>query len=129
MLNAQRKSLNGSRVLLLGLAYKRNTSDWRESPSVDVAERLAESGAEVVFCDPHIPEVNALDLRFPLVEFGPAELAAADITIVLVDHDEFVPADDRRPRQPRVRHEEPDARRRIHRRGPVNNLPQGHTQR
>ncbi len=69
LLNEQRKSLNGSKVLLLGLAYKRGTSDWRESPSVVVAERLAASGAEVAFCDPHIPEVNARNARFPLVDF------------------------------------------------------------
>ena len=58
LLNGDRKAVNGSRVLLLGLAYKTGTSDWRESPSVHVAERLAASGAEVRFCDPHIPEVN-----------------------------------------------------------------------
>ncbi len=91
MLNAQRKSLNGSRVLLLGLAYKRNTSDWRESPSVEIAERLAQSGADVVFCDPHIPPVNAVDLKFPLVDFAQSELESADITVVLVDHAEFEP--------------------------------------
>ena len=92
LLNAERKSLNGSKVLLLGLAYKRGTSDWRESPSVAVAEQLAASGAEIEFCDPHIPEVNIRSARFPLVEFGPATLAAADVVVVLVDHAEFDPA-------------------------------------
>ena len=60
MLNRERKAVNGSRVLLLGLAYKKATSDWRESPSVHVAARLTASGADVRFCDPYIPEVNAL---------------------------------------------------------------------
>ncbi len=92
LLNGQRKSLNGSTVLLLGLAYKKATSDWRESPSVDVAERLAASGAEVSFCDPYIPDVNALHLRFPLVPFDDRALAAADLVVVLVDHPEFDPA-------------------------------------
>ena len=92
LLNQQRKSLNGSKVLLLGLAYKRGTSDWRESPSVVVADRLAASGAEVEFCDPHIPEVNARSARFPLVDFGPATLGGADVVVVLVDHPEFDPA-------------------------------------
>ena len=59
------RPLNGSRVLLLGLAYKRATSDWRESPSVHVAARLKASGAEVRFCDPYIPEVNAQQLDDP----------------------------------------------------------------
>jgi nucleotide sugar dehydrogenase len=91
LLNEQRKSLNGSKVLLLGLAYKRGTSDWRESPSVAVADHLAASGAVVEFCDPHIPDVNVDAVRFPLVAFGPEALAAADIVVVLVDHAEFDP--------------------------------------
>jgi nucleotide sugar dehydrogenase len=92
LLNTERKAINGSRVLLLGLAYKRATSDWRESPSVQVARRLVESGAEVRFCDPYIPAVNAHGLDHPLVPFEPDELAGADLVIVLVDHPEFDPA-------------------------------------
>lgn len=91
MLNDQRKSVNGSRVLLLGLAYKRNTSDWRESPSVEVAGRLQAGGATVEFCDPNIPDVNAEHLEYPLVPFGADQLAAADVVVVLVDHAEFDP--------------------------------------
>ena len=92
MLNAGRKSVNGSRIVLLGLAYKKGTGDWRESPSVHVAERLAASGADIVFCDPYIPEVNTVDLQFPLVPYEPEVLASADIAVVLVDHPEFEPA-------------------------------------
>ena len=92
MLNEQRKSVNGSKILLLGLAYKRGTSDWRESPSVHVANRLAASGADVSFCDPHIADVNSQSVKFPLVEFSPERLAESDVTVVLVDHEEFDPA-------------------------------------
>lgn len=92
MLNERRQALNGMRTLLLGLAYKRGTSDWRESPSVAVAARLAASGADVHVCDPYIPDVNLADLPYPRVEFSPAELAAADVVVVLVDHPEFDPA-------------------------------------
>jgi UDP-N-acetyl-D-glucosamine dehydrogenase len=92
LLNRQKQAVNGSRVLLLGLAYKRGTSDWRESPSVFVAEHLAASGAEVRFVDPYIPEVNARGLDYPLVPLGAEELAAADLVIVLVDHEEFEPS-------------------------------------
>jgi nucleotide sugar dehydrogenase len=92
MLNRERKTVNGSRILLLGLAYKKATSDWRESPSVHVAARLRASGAEVRFCDPYIPEVNAALLSDPLVAFSADELAAADVVIVLVDHPEFDPS-------------------------------------
>jgi nucleotide sugar dehydrogenase len=91
MLNRERKALNGSKVLLLGLAYKKGTSDWRESPSVHVADRLAASGAVVEFCDPYIPEVNTRDVRFPMVPFETSRLAAADLVVVLVDHPEFEP--------------------------------------
>jgi UDP-N-acetyl-D-glucosamine dehydrogenase len=92
MLNRQQRSVNGSRILLLGLAYKKATSDWRESPSVHVAERLAASGADIRFCDPYIPEVNTRELGFPLVAFEASALTEADLVIVLVDHPEFDPA-------------------------------------
>ncbi len=91
LLNRDRKALNGSRLLLLGLAYKRGTSDWRESPSVVVADLLAASGAEVRFVDPYIPEVNVAHLTYPLVALTPEELAAADCVVLLVDHPEFDP--------------------------------------
>lgn len=92
MLNERQRSVNGSRVLLLGLAYKRNTGDWRESPSVDVAERLAAGGAHIEICDPYIPAVNAEGLDYPLVPFNADVLASAELVIVLVDHEEFDPA-------------------------------------
>ncbi len=92
LLNNDRIALNGSRVLLLGLAYKAGTSDWRESPSIAVAERLADSGAVVSFCDPYISDVNARSVQYPMVPFGAAELHDADLVIVLVDHPEFDPA-------------------------------------
>ena len=92
LLNKERKSVNGSKILLLGLAYKKGTSDWRESPSVQVADRLAVAGAEISFCDPYIAEVNTENLRYPLIEFSSAALASADLVVVLVDHPEFEPA-------------------------------------
>jgi UDP-N-acetyl-D-glucosamine dehydrogenase len=91
LLNRERKSVNGSKVLLLGLAYKRGTSDWRESPSIRVAARLRSSGADVSFCDPYIPDVNFHHLSYPLVDFGPDQLSAADLVVLLVDHPEFDP--------------------------------------
>ena len=55
MLNDEERAVNGSRVLLLGLAYKAGTSDWRESPSMAIAERLLELGADVRAHDPLVP--------------------------------------------------------------------------
>ena len=92
LLNRDARAVNGAKILLLGLAYKAGTSDFRESPSVAVADRLAALGAELKACDPHIPDVNVVDLRgLPLVPFSPAELEAADLVVVLVDHPEFDP--------------------------------------
>jgi UDP-N-acetyl-D-mannosaminuronate dehydrogenase len=91
MLNKERKSVNGSKILLLGLAYKKGTSDWRESPSIHVADRLAAAGAKIRFCDPYIADVNARGLQYPLVEFTEHGLASADLVVVLVDHPEFEP--------------------------------------
>ena len=87
-LNRQRKALNGSRVLLLGLAYKRNTGDARESPAVTVADRLLAMGAEVRAVDPHVVEGHVTD-RVLRVQLSDDELQAADAVVLLTDHDEF----------------------------------------
>jgi UDP-N-acetyl-D-glucosamine dehydrogenase len=86
-LNRQRKSVNGSNVLLLGLSYKRNTSDARESPALAVAQRLLTAGATVSVADPHV--TNDFDKRIRRVEPEIEELRAADIVVLLTDHDVF----------------------------------------
>ena len=89
-LNRDSRSVRGSRILLLGLAYKRNTSDARESPSVAIAERLAALGADLRAADPHVADspVDALATR---VDFDADEIASADAVVLVVDHDEFTP--------------------------------------
>ncbi|MEM8924698.1 MAG: nucleotide sugar dehydrogenase [Actinomycetota bacterium] len=91
LLNDHKMAVNGTRIMLLGLTYKAGTSDWRESPSRVVAERLAALGAELRLCDPHLPEGVDLGIDAPYVEFGPDELAEADLVLVLVNHPEFDP--------------------------------------
>ena len=66
LLNEHKKAVNGSKILLLGLAYKKGTSDWRESPSVRVAEILTEMGAEITFCDPYVSPVNTDGITWPI---------------------------------------------------------------
>jgi len=88
-LNRRRRSVNGSRVLLLGLAYKPNTGDARESPALRVAELLLELGADVHAADPHLVEPMPVDPRLVRVELTAQELAAADAVVVLTDHDGF----------------------------------------
>jgi UDP-N-acetyl-D-glucosamine dehydrogenase len=89
LLNRQQRSVNGSRVLCLGLAYKANTSDARESPSRHIIQLLLGLGADVAVCDPHIPNINAGSFVDRMVPLTAEQLAAADLVIVLVDHDEF----------------------------------------
>ncbi|MFJ6480549.1 MULTISPECIES: nucleotide sugar dehydrogenase [unclassified Streptomyces] len=80
--------LADSRVLLLGLAYKANTADLRESPAMDVALKLLEAGVEVRAVDPHATP-GTLDPRIEIVQLTADELASADVTVLLTDHDCF----------------------------------------
>ena len=89
LLNKHRKALNGSKVLVLGLSYKAGTSDWRESPSIAVVERLQAMGADVAACEPYIPKAGAQALPAPVVDCTPEQLAAADLVVLLVDHPDF----------------------------------------
>jgi UDP-N-acetyl-D-mannosaminuronic acid dehydrogenase/UDP-N-acetyl-D-glucosamine dehydrogenase len=92
LLNRDARAVKGTRILLLGLAYKAGTSDFRESPSIAVAERLAALGADLRACDPHLADVNVADLRgLTLVPYTTDELEAADLVVLLVDHPEFEP--------------------------------------
>jgi nucleotide sugar dehydrogenase len=89
LLNDRGLAVRGSRILLLGLAYKAGTSDWRESPSIAVAELLHELGAELRAVDPYLVDGVRLDIDLPLVELTADALAASDLVVLLVDHPEF----------------------------------------
>jgi UDP-N-acetyl-D-glucosamine dehydrogenase len=89
LLNEESKSVRGARILLLGLAYKPGTSDWRESPSIVVARRLLSMGASVHAHDSHIPDDADLAPSLPRVCCDPEELQAADLVVILVDHDDL----------------------------------------
>lgn len=89
LLNSLSRSIKGSRVLLLGLAYKRNSSDVRESPAVRVATLLVELGAEVCAVEPFLEQLpRGLD-GVSLVTLSRDEVERADIAVVLTDHDQF----------------------------------------
>ncbi|WP_405754522.1 nucleotide sugar dehydrogenase [Streptomyces sp. NBC_00073] len=88
-LNTKRRSVNGSKILLLGLAYKKNTGDARESPAVRVSQLLLDMGAKVRAADPHVVEGIKVDSRLVRVEPTRKELAAADVVVLLTDHDSF----------------------------------------
>ena len=88
ILNKDKKAVNGSRILLLGLAYKKNTGDARESPAKAVADRLLNLGADVRAADPHVVEGH-VDKRVIRVDASAEELQAADLVVLLTDHDAF----------------------------------------
>ncbi len=87
-LNRRRQAVNGSRILLLGLAYKRNTGDARETPGTIVAQRLLALGADVRAADPYVLE-EQIDARLVRVELNAEEVTAADAVVLLTDHDVF----------------------------------------
>ncbi len=91
-LNLQRKSLNGSRLLVLGLAYKPDVGDTRESPSYEIIEELRELGAEVDYSDPFVPvayPVRKHELGMESVELTPENVARYDAVLVVTDHRAF----------------------------------------
>lgn len=91
-LNNRRKALKGSRVLVLGIAYKKNVDDMRESPSVEVMEMLRDAGAEVAYSDPHVPVFPKMrEHKFDLssVELSPETVAGFDAVVLTTDHAKF----------------------------------------
>lgn len=81
--------VKGSRILLLGLTYKYNATDLRNSPSARVAELLIDLGAEVLGAEPNIPDGHDTKLNVPRVDATPDEVAAADAVVLLMDHPRF----------------------------------------
>lgn len=89
VLNRRQRSVSGSRILVLGLAYKKNTGDARESPAVRVVQLLRQMDADVRVADPHVVEAvhGATDLT--MVTLTAEEVRSADAVVLLTDHDEF----------------------------------------
>jgi UDP-N-acetyl-D-glucosamine dehydrogenase len=85
-LNRFGKAVSRSKVLALGVSYKRDVGDWRESPAVEVIELLQEDGAEVVYHDPHVPDFRDRGLSMESVPLTEDLLAECDLVIVLTDH-------------------------------------------
>lgn len=84
-INADKKPLNGSRILVLGVSYKPNVGDIRQSPSLKIMELLGRSGAEIVYHDPHVPHLPEMGLSS--VELTKQELARTDCAVISTDHD------------------------------------------
>jgi UDP-N-acetyl-D-glucosamine dehydrogenase len=91
-LNERRKSLKGSKVLVLGLAYKKNIDDIRESPSIELIELLKEKGAKVDYNDPYIPQTHKQrehDLKMKSVPLTASMLKKYDVVLIATDHSDY----------------------------------------
>ncbi|KPN74379.1 MULTISPECIES: nucleotide sugar dehydrogenase [Neisseria] len=91
-LNDHNRSIKGSKVLVLGIAYKKNVDDMRESPSVEVMELLRDLGAEVAYTDPHVPVFPKMrEHKFDLKSepFTAENIARFDCVVLTTDHDKF----------------------------------------
>jgi UDP-N-acetyl-D-glucosamine dehydrogenase len=83
-LNNRRMALNGARVLVIGVAYKPNVNDMRESPALRIIDLLAAEGAQVSYHDNHVPELASRGMRS--VELDEETLAGHDVTVVVTNH-------------------------------------------
>src|SRR5207244_11705010 len=88
-LNQRRRCLNGARVLALGVAYKREVGDTRESPAIEILMKLREKGCEVSYVDPYVPTLNLHGTTLKSVDLTDEELADADCVVILTDHSAF----------------------------------------
>lgn len=91
-LNDQRKPIKGSKILVLGIAYKKNVDDMRESPSVELMKLLEEKGAEIAYSDPYVPEFPTMrEYYFDLssVPVNAETLPNYDCVLVATNHDVF----------------------------------------
>lgn len=88
-LNDRKKAVKGSRILLLGVAYKKNVSDVRESPAHDVAKLLEEAGAKVSYSDPHVPQWKTEGASYRSQSLNGSNLKKCDCAVILTDHEAF----------------------------------------
>lgn len=91
-LNSVKKSINGSRILILGIAYKKNVDDMRESPAVAIMEILRIRGAEIAYSDPHVPvfpKMREHTFELSSVVLNSQSIASYDAVVVATNHDAF----------------------------------------
>lgn len=88
VLNEDRLAVNGSHILVLGVAYKSGVSDVRESPALTVMQLLADKGAHVSYHDPHVPELLVEDRAYKSEDLTDERLASADLVVIITDHAE-----------------------------------------
>ena len=91
-LNTRKRCLQGARILVLGIAYKKDIDDLRESPSLRIIELLKHKGAVVDYHDPyfpHLPKMRNYDLGMAAVELTAEALASYDAVVIVTDHSSY----------------------------------------
>ena len=88
-LNTRRKSLNGSRILALGITYKRDVADLRESAALEVVTGLMDKGADVTYSDPYVKELRMSGRVLSSNDLSPQLLKSVDCAVILTDHSSF----------------------------------------
>ena len=86
-LNRTQKSINGSKVMILGLTYKKNINDFRESPAIDILQLLGNLDADIIYHDPYVPEITIESKKFLSQDINEKNLSSSDICVVVTDHD------------------------------------------
>jgi UDP-N-acetyl-D-glucosamine dehydrogenase len=88
-LNQNSKSIRNSKIMILGVAYKKNVSDCRESPALDVMRLLSEKGAILSYNDPYVPTLRLNAETLTSVDLTPAALSTQDCLVILTDHSDY----------------------------------------
>ncbi len=85
-LNEERKTVNGASILVMGVAYKRDIDDLRESPALDIIRLLEERGAEVAYHDPYVANLSHEGMPQQSVELTDEAVKSADAVVIVTDH-------------------------------------------
>lgn len=90
LLNRRKKAVNGARILLMGIAYKKDIDDLRESPSLEIFRLLKEEGADIDYTDPHVPFfMDSSESKIEAVQINEDNIVDYDIVIMLTNHSQF----------------------------------------
>lgn len=88
-LNQEKKSVNGSGILVMGVAYKKNSNDVRESPALDIIKLLQDKGANVVFNDPYISQIRMDSASMESKKLDASLLESSDCVVIVTDHTDY----------------------------------------
>jgi UDP-N-acetyl-D-glucosamine dehydrogenase len=88
-LNEHGKTIRGARVHILGVTYKRNTRDSRESPAIEIIKLLSSLGAVVIYSDPYVPSLRVEGKKLDAIAPDRIALASCDLAVIITDHASF----------------------------------------